>query len=111
MPRRAPPSRGAARRALTTFKEYPMRLPFFLHTGRTRSFVMVGAAALAAVCLILTTACSPAPGRTSAKPTIVLVHGAFADASGFGAVADRLQRRGYTVICPANPLRGPAYDA
>src|SRR6187455_2620929 len=45
------------------------------------------------------------------KPTIVLVHGAFADASGFGAVTDRLQRRGYTVISPANPLRGPASDA
>jgi pimeloyl-ACP methyl ester carboxylesterase len=45
------------------------------------------------------------------KPTIVLVHGAFADASGFGAVTDRLQDRGYTVISPANPLRGPASDA
>src|SRR5689334_20246399 len=45
------------------------------------------------------------------KPTIVFVHGAFADASGFGAVTDRLQDRGYTVISPANPLRGPASDA
>jgi pimeloyl-ACP methyl ester carboxylesterase len=52
-----------------------------------------------------------ASARTSAKPTIVFVHGAFADASGFGAVTDRLQDRGYTVISPANPLRGPASDA
>ena len=52
-----------------------------------------------------------APARTRAKPTIVLVHGAFADASGFGAVTSRLQDRGYTVISPANPLRGPASDA
>jgi pimeloyl-ACP methyl ester carboxylesterase len=37
--------------------------------------------------------------------------GAFADASGFAAVTDRLQDRGYTVISPANPLRGPASDA
>src|SRR5690349_10754386 len=48
---------------------------------------------------------------SQAKPTVVLVHGAFADASGFGAVTDRLQDRGYTVIAPANPLRGPASDA
>ena len=41
----------------------------------------------------------------------MLVHGAFADASGFGAVTSRLQHRGYTVISPANPLRGPASDA
>ena len=85
--------------------------PLFLHTGRTRSLVMVAAAALAALCLTLTAASGTAVARTGAKPTVVLVHGAFADASGFGAVTDRLQRRGYTVICPANPLRGPAYDA
>ncbi len=52
-----------------------------------------------------------ASARAGAKPTIVLVHGAFADASGFGAVTSRLQSRGYTVISPANPLRGPASDA
>src|SRR4051812_16774398 len=44
-------------------------------------------------------------------PTIVLVHGAFADASGFDAVTDRLQARGYPVFAPANPLRGLASDA
>jgi pimeloyl-ACP methyl ester carboxylesterase len=53
---------------------------------------------------------APASARTP-TPTIVLVHGAFADASGFGAITDRLQDRGYTVISPANPLRGPASDA
>jgi pimeloyl-ACP methyl ester carboxylesterase len=88
-----------------------MPLPLFLQTGRTRSVVMVAAAVLAAPCLTLTAASGTAVARTGAKPAVVLVHGAFADASGFGAVTDRLQRRGYTVICPANPLRGPAYDA
>jgi pimeloyl-ACP methyl ester carboxylesterase len=39
------------------------------------------------------------------KPTIVLVHGAFADASGWSGVVQRLQDRGYTVLAPANPLR------
>jgi len=80
-----------------------MRLP--------RSLVMLPAAALAAICLNLFLASGDALARTSAKPTVVLVHGAFADASGFGAVTSRLERRGYTVIAPANPLRGPASDA
>jgi pimeloyl-ACP methyl ester carboxylesterase len=45
------------------------------------------------------------------KPTIVLVHGAFADASAWAGVTERLQSRGYTVVAPANPLRGVASDA
>jgi pimeloyl-ACP methyl ester carboxylesterase len=70
------------------------------------------AAALAAIAL--SSAALPAPdalARSGPKPTVVLVHGAFADASGFGAVTSRLQQRGYTVMAPANPLRGPASDA
>jgi pimeloyl-ACP methyl ester carboxylesterase len=66
---------------------------------------------LAALLLAATVASAPAAAQGSPKPTIVLVHGAFADASGFGAVTSRLQDRGYTVIAPANPLRGPASDA
>ena len=88
-----------------------MRLPLFLHTGRARSLGMLSAAALAAICLNLTLASGDALARDGAKPTIVFVHGAFADASGFGAVTSRLQDRGYTVISPADPLRGPASDA
>jgi pimeloyl-ACP methyl ester carboxylesterase len=51
--------------------------------------------------------------KTSAapKPTIVLVHGAFADSSGWNAVASRLLGEGYPVIAFSNPLRGPATDA
>ena len=45
------------------------------------------------------------------KPTVVLVHGAFADASSWSDVSQRLQRKGYTVYAPANPLRGIAPDA
>ncbi|WP_406447450.1 alpha/beta hydrolase [Streptomyces sp. NBC_00876] len=48
---------------------------------------------------------------TGARPTVVLVHGAFADASSWNGVAERLQSRGYTVVAPANPLRGLAGDA
>ncbi|MFF5900675.1 alpha/beta fold hydrolase [Streptomyces argenteolus] len=45
------------------------------------------------------------------RPTIVLEHGAFADASSWDAVVPRLQRAGYPVVSAANPLRGPAGDA
>jgi pimeloyl-ACP methyl ester carboxylesterase len=45
-----------------------------------------------------------------ARPTIVLVHGAFADGSSWNGVIERLQRRGHTVIAPANPLRGVTGD-
>ena len=46
----------------------------------------------------------------ASKPTIVLVHGAFADASGWSDVFQALTSRGYTVYAPANPLRGVAAD-
>lgn len=45
------------------------------------------------------------------RPTIVLVHGSFADASGFNDVIQRLQARGYSTIAPPNPLRSVTSDA
>jgi len=50
-------------------------------------------------------------GGQSAKPVIVLVHGAWADASGWSSVISRLQRRGFTVYAPPNPLRGLPQDS
>jgi pimeloyl-ACP methyl ester carboxylesterase len=47
----------------------------------------------------------------SSRPTVVLVHGAFADASGFGGVIRELTRSGYDVVAPPNPLRSLAFDA
>ncbi|HUO39310.1 MAG TPA: alpha/beta fold hydrolase, partial [Mycobacterium sp.] len=44
-------------------------------------------------------------------PTVVLVHGAFADASGFGGVIRELQSAGHRVLAPPNPLRSLASDA
>ena len=46
-----------------------------------------------------------------APVTVVLVHGAFADASGWKGVIERLQARGVPVVAPANPLRGIAFDS
>jgi pimeloyl-ACP methyl ester carboxylesterase len=44
-------------------------------------------------------------------PTVVLVHGAFADASSWTGVIERLQAEGVKVTAPANPLRGISADA
>jgi pimeloyl-ACP methyl ester carboxylesterase len=48
---------------------------------------------------------------SDATPTVVLVHGAFADASSWSGVIPLLQAKGIPVIAPANPLRGIAYDS
>lgn len=54
---------------------------------------------------------APAAYAQSAKPTIVLVHGAFADSSSWNGVVTLLERDGYTVVAAANPLRGVRDDA
>jgi pimeloyl-ACP methyl ester carboxylesterase len=46
-----------------------------------------------------------------AQPTVVLVHGAFADASSWNGVIERLQAQGLEVTAPAVPLRGIAIDS
>ncbi|KGT78232.1 alpha/beta hydrolase [Bradyrhizobium japonicum] len=48
--------------------------------------------------------------QESPKPTVVLVHGAFEDASIWNGVIERLQRDGYPVVAFGNPLLGPAID-
>lgn len=45
------------------------------------------------------------------KPTLVLVHGAWADASSWNAVIPPLQAEGFTVLAPPNELRGLESDA
>ena len=49
--------------------------------------------------------------QAGVKPTIVLVHGAFADSSSWTGVITRLRRDGYNVIAPANPLRSLSGDS
>src|SRR3954463_14206017 len=44
-------------------------------------------------------------------PTVVLVHGAFADASSWNGVIERLQARDVPVVAAANPLRGISSDS
>src|SRR6266511_6348156 len=45
------------------------------------------------------------------QPAIVLVHGAWADASSWNSVIPELQHRGFTVYAPPNPLRGLPQDS
>jgi pimeloyl-ACP methyl ester carboxylesterase len=79
----------------------------------------VAAAALAAAFLAATTQGATAHGQRSrasrspgaVRPVIVLEHGAWADASSWQQVIVRLQRAGYTVYAPPNPLRGLPYDS
>jgi pimeloyl-ACP methyl ester carboxylesterase len=47
----------------------------------------------------------------ASSPTVVLVHGAFADASSWNGVIERLLAKGVQVKAPANPLRGISIDS
>jgi len=76
--------------------------------------VGVATSAPAATAATAATAASQAPAanaNAAVKPTIVLVHGAWADNSSWNAVVEELQARGYTVDVPPNPLRGVVDDA
>ncbi|MFJ5282838.1 alpha/beta fold hydrolase [Pseudomonas sp. NPDC088429] len=54
---------------------------------------------------------SPSAFAEPAKPTIVLVHGAFAGSSSWNGVIKILEKDGYTVVAAANPLRSVKSDA
>jgi pimeloyl-ACP methyl ester carboxylesterase len=70
-----------------------------------RAALLVGTLALGAL------AATPSADAANARPTVVLVHGAWADASSWGHVVRRLQHRGYPVVAPPNPLRSLSADA
>lgn len=82
------------------------RLTFFL----ARIFAM----ASSAVAVLAAVALNPGPANAAssvAKPTIVLVHGAFAESASWNGVVDRLLAKGYPVIAAATPLRGVRIDS
>ena len=69
-------------------------------------------AVILALFAVATTPVFAAPPSTSTlKPTIVLVHGAFADGSSWNGVIGDLLADGYPVIAAANPLRSVKFDA
>jgi pimeloyl-ACP methyl ester carboxylesterase len=73
--------------------------------------LIAGAAGLAALVPLQSLAQPASNAQQQAKPTVVLVHGAFADSSSWDGVVRGLQARHYPVIAAANPLRGPKFDA
>jgi len=80
----------------------------------------VPAAVLAAALIAMAPGAAPARASAGtvtvsaglpAKPVIVLEHGAWADASSWSSVISQLQRGGFTVYAPPNPLRGLPQDS
>lgn len=91
-----------------------MNLKSVLRPIRTQAVLAGSLAALAALSLAATVPSGAARAEhrpSGKKPTVVLVHGAFADSSSWNGVIKRLRHAGYPVIAPANPLRGLADDA
>jgi pimeloyl-ACP methyl ester carboxylesterase len=81
-----------------------------------RTKIMAAILGTAALLLPMTQVASASTAADSArtsglKPSIVLVHGAWADSSSWDAVVSRLQHDGYTVYVPPNPLLGLKYDS
>ena len=96
-----------------------MRTPLKSGTRKAR-FALIGLAVAglvgipSAVAAASTSSHSDAMGnhsQSAVKPTIVLEHGAWADGSSWSGVVTRLQKDGYTVDVPPNPLRGPDSDS
>jgi pimeloyl-ACP methyl ester carboxylesterase len=84
----------------------------------SRSVVRTASIAITA-CLVCLTLAGAANGsaqtahqpKPTPKPTVVLLHGAWADGSSWAAVTAKLQGDGFTVDVVPNPLRGVASDA
>jgi pimeloyl-ACP methyl ester carboxylesterase len=76
-----------------------------------RSLSVVAVVVLAAALTASSAWSSRSHGRGDPKPTIVLVHGAWADSGSWDNVVTRLQRAGYTVYAPPNPLRAVDTDS
>jgi pimeloyl-ACP methyl ester carboxylesterase len=80
-----------------------------------RSAAALLALALTVLCAFAVPGLAGATRRATAtarvKPTVVLVHGAFTDASSWTGVIKRLQHAGYAVLAPADPLRSVTGDA
>ena len=83
-------------------------------TVRAAAVALIVAGASAAAALSASAASRPRVrhhGLGATKPTIVLVHGAWADSGSWDAVVTRLQHDGYVAWAPPNPLMGLATDS
>ncbi|MBY5416510.1 alpha/beta fold hydrolase [Rhizobium leguminosarum bv. viciae] len=73
-------------------------------------FALIGALAAAGALLVINSASAQTIPDTQAVKNVVLVHGAFADGSGWRSVYDNLTERGYKVTIVQNPLTSLADD-
>ena len=92
-----------------------MNITRIAQPGRLRLIIAAVIVAMAGLVIPLSQGASARTAGAAAagdgpKPTIVLVHGAWADTSSWDGVIRRLQADGYTVYAPPNPLQGLAYD-
>jgi pimeloyl-ACP methyl ester carboxylesterase len=93
-----------------------MKLARGVHRTGLRALILIVALAASVAGLLITASqgasAQPAAARQAGpRPTIVLEHGAWADASSWDGVIQRLEQAGYTVDAPPNPLRGLSYDS
>jgi pimeloyl-ACP methyl ester carboxylesterase len=92
-----------------------------MSTDVSRRHVLAAGAALAGSAVLIAGSEGTAGAATATagtreenskvKPTIVLVHGGYADSSCWNATIGELQDKGYTTVCGSNPLRGIPTDA
>jgi len=86
----------------------------FIQTSALLRRVAMLVASLAAIAMLLghtTRSAANTQSGGGARPTIVLVHGDWADASSWTSVMRRLENEGFTVVAPPNTLRGPIEDS
>jgi pimeloyl-ACP methyl ester carboxylesterase len=84
--------------------------------SRLRLFIAAVIVAIAGLVIPLSQIASAGTAEAAAagdgpKPSIVLLHGAWADSGSWDGVTQRLQADGYTVYAPPNPLQGLPYDS
>ena len=82
----------------------------WLATFRRHAFALQLMSAVAAYALPLIASAEPPPHARGALPTVVLVHGAWADGSSWNHVIARLHARGLTVVSVQNQLNSLADD-
>ncbi|WP_406434362.1 alpha/beta fold hydrolase [Streptomyces sp. NBC_01589] len=90
-----------------------LRLALFATGGAAAVGLGILAVPLTSAASAATTSVATARPTTtiSTKPTVVLVHGAWGDASGWSKVVKNLQHDGYPVVAPPDPLRSLSGDS
>jgi pimeloyl-ACP methyl ester carboxylesterase len=92
-----------------------MKITRVVRRAKLRIAAAAAAAAVAGLVVPVGQAAAHASAGTAVssgpKPSIVLIHGAWADSSSWDAVVSQLQHDGYTVYVPPDPLLGLGYDS